>query len=271
MTHFDSFTHDSVHGYRFGHQAIGKPRMLVYVYYVDGLLIDTGQSSMRKKILEVTQELPVDQILVTHHHEDHSGNILALKQQHNCPVYAPPLCCEMMKNPAPISWAQKLTWGDRPAYHDLTPIEREIQTKHHTFQIIPIPGHASDMAALYEPERKWLFSADLFINSYISFTLHNESIKDQIESIRRILKLEFDVMFCSHNPKLDDPKKSLRKKLNFFEELYSGVERLHAKGYSPKAIFRELKLREDWVTRLLSGGDLSKMNMVRSAIRDLEG
>ena len=244
--------------------------MFVYIYYVDGLLIDTGQRNAESSILPETNKLDINQIFLTHYHEDHTGNVQAIHNQHNCPVYGSKRCSELMKDPPKISLAQKLSWGDRNAFNDIIPIEEEIKTKNFTFQILPIPGHAPDMVALYEPDKKWLFSADLYINSYISFFMDSESIAQQIASIRRVLELDFDIMFCSHNPKFKAPKASLNKKLSYLESTFEKVAQLHTQGYSDKEIFKAIGLKENRLAKIMSGGHLSKLNMVRAIIRDIK-
>lgn len=265
-----SFEYEEVLGLKFGYSPFGRPKMCSHIYFVDGLLIDTGHRKMRKKILSDTQKLSVEQMFITHFHEDHTGNIKPLREMHSCVVYAPQLCCQIMKNPPKLSLAQKLTWGDREPCYDLKPIHEVIETNKFHFRLIPIPGHSPDMVALYEPERKWLFSADLFIHSSIGYVLNDESIMDQIESTRTVLKLDFDVMFCSHRPQLSNAKHKLKSKLNFLESFFHDVSMLYDKGYSPKEIFNRLRLKENWYVKLLSGGKLSKMNMVKSVIRDLK-
>ena len=124
------------------------------------------------------------------------------------------------------------------------------------------------MVALYEPEKKWLFSADLYINSRISYFLKNESIRQQIQSIRKVLELDFDVMFCGHNPQLTKAKVKLGEKLNYLEGFVSKVSRFHGQGNSAKEILRCMNQKELTFLKVLSGGELSKINMVRSVIRD---
>lgn len=260
-----------VTGIRMGNGLVGKPWLYVYVYFVDGLLIDSGQPNARKQLLAETKNLPLDQVFITHHHEDHNGNIDALRDQHSCPVYAPSLCCEMMKAPPSTSLIQKLTWGVRGPSLSLTPCDNEILTKNHRFRIIPIPGHAADMVALYEPNEGWLFSADLYINSYIGYYLKGESIAEQIKSIKKVLKLDFDALFCSHNPKPENGKKYLSEKLEFLESFYSGVAALHKNGLSGKEIMKVLELKENRLLNLLSMGKLSKLNMVNSVIDAEQG
>lgn len=266
----ESFRHEEVVGLKFGYQPIGEPKLFSHIYFVDGLLIDTGQSNARSTITSEVEKLAVDQIFITHHHEDHTGNIAAIKELHGCDGYASERCCQIMEDPPKLSFAQKITWGDRASHSDLIPKYETIKTNKFSFDIIPIPGHAPDMVALYEPNRQWLFSADLYINSYIDYMLTDESIADQIASTRKMLQLDFKEMFCSHKPQLKNGKQQLAKKLNFLESFYNDVSVLYQQGYSANEIFKNLKLKENWVVRILSGGKLSKLNMVKSVISDLE-
>lgn len=244
--------------------------MLVYTYFIDGLLIDTGLRWMQKEILEKLTKFPIEQIYVTHHHEDHTGNLDLLQKQITCPSYASTKCVEMMKSPPSISFAQHISWGDRPANFDLIPKDDFIETPNCHFQIIPIPGHAADMVALYEANQGWLFSADLWVYDYIRYFMRPESMAEQIMSLRRILALDFDVLLCSHNPQFKNVKQRIQNKLDFFEDFYGEVARLYHAGHSIPSIFDNMKLRRSWYIRMLSGGALSAKNMIRSVIRDEE-
>ena len=271
MSLINTLTYEEVLGLQFQSGIKGVATMEVYVYYIDGLLIDTGQPKARRSVLYETAKLNIEQVLITHHHEDHSGNIPFIKRQHDCPIYASAQCVELMKDPPKISPAQRFTWGNRPAYTDLIPLqEKEIKTPNHSFQIMAVPGHASDMIALYEPERKWLFSADLFINSYISYFIYNESITDQIATLRKVLALDIRAMFCAHNPKLETPRASLQKKLDYLEGAFEEVRVLYEKGLDEHSIIKSLDWKETWLVRLTSLGQLSRKNMIRGILRDLK-
>ena len=270
MKIYKSFKHENISIYKFGYAPFGRPNLFAHIYFIDGLLIDTGQSRVRKEILFEIKKLPVRQIYITHHHEDHSGNLIELKKHFNCPAYSSALCKKLMHQPPPISFAQNIFWGERPGSNILETKENKIETDHYEFKIIPVPGHAVDMVALFEPNKKWLFSADLYVNSYIGYFMREESIAEQINSIKKILELDFDILLCSHNPQLKNGKEKLKKKLIFFEEFYSQVAELYHAGNSAKQIMRKLKLLEYWPVRLLSGGALSRLNMVKAVIRDEE-
>lgn len=174
-----------------------------------------------------------------------------------------------MKNPPALSPVQKITWGSRDAFHHILTVSETITTNKYNFHLIPIPGHARDMLALYEPDQKWLFSADLFINTYIGYFLEGESITQQIDSTQKVLELDFKELFCSHNPRLQDGREKLTKKLRFLETFYEDVSREYKRGLSAKEIFKALDLQENWAVRLVSGDKLSKLNMVKSVIANL--
>ncbi|NRA48754.1 MAG: MBL fold metallo-hydrolase [Phaeodactylibacter sp.] len=173
----------------------------------------------------------------------------------------------MMKKPPRLSFGQKVTWGNRPPYHSLKAKDGLITTPKYQFKLIPIPGHALDMVALYEPDRKWLFSADLYINAYIGYFLADEHIYQQVASIKKMLTLDFEVLLCSHNPQFENGKRKLKDKLVFLEDFIDRASGLYRKGYSVKEIFQMMELKENKVVNFISGGHLSKLNMVKSVVR----
>lgn len=262
------FQHPPIQGFQFGSAFYGKPKMYVYTYFVDGLLIDTGHSNARKMIMSHLTKLPVEQIFITHHHEDHNGNLVALQNHFKVPTYSSSLCAEIMKKPPTISFSQWLTWGKTSKNKNIIPLEAEIKTANYTFQLIPIPGHAKDMVALYEANEGWLFSADLYVYDYIKFFLREESIAEQITSIKRVLALDFNLLFCSHNPKIKNGKMHLKRKLEFLENFYQTVVNWHTQGYPPEQIMDKMNLKKQYWMRFISGGALSTLNMVKSVIRD---
>lgn len=270
MQSVDSFNHQGVKGFRFGYHPILQPKLFVNVYFIDGLLIDTGQIHMQQAVLNCVKPLNVQQIYLTHHHEDHTGNAPTLKEYFSVKVFASPQCQQLMLAPPGISFIQKVIWGDRPAFDGIAVKTDFIETPHFKFQIIPVLGHAPDMTVLYEPNQGWLFSADLYVKSHISYFLYSESIAAQIKSIKQILQLDFGPMFCSHNPKLKNGRQALQKKLQFLEDFFGQVSDLHDKGYSIKEIFKKMGLIENYQLNFLSGGQLSQWNMVKSVIRDID-
>ncbi|WP_090396031.1 MBL fold metallo-hydrolase [Natribacillus halophilus] len=49
------------------------PLMSFYLYYIDGVLVDTGPSRRRRSLIPFFRAWDIDRVAITHYHEDHSG------------------------------------------------------------------------------------------------------------------------------------------------------------------------------------------------------
>ncbi len=78
MSIFKKHSFEDVAYFESGYSIYGRPMVSVFCYLLDGLLIDTGQRKMQKSILESLRDERVDRIILTHHHEDHTGNAKAI-------------------------------------------------------------------------------------------------------------------------------------------------------------------------------------------------
>jgi glyoxylase-like metal-dependent hydrolase (beta-lactamase superfamily II) len=83
--------------FRFGYSPIGKPQLSVYCYLIDNVLIDTAQTNCQEKVLKAFENKIIDKILITHWHEDHSGNTAKLAKFHNAQVYSHPFTQEKLR------------------------------------------------------------------------------------------------------------------------------------------------------------------------------
>ena len=100
--------------------------------------------------------------------------------------------------------------------------------------------------------------------------MRDEIIGDQILSIRKLLKLDFDKMFCNHQPVMTNAKERLQNKLNFLEDFYGTVAEQYHKGLNVKQIMKALDYKDNRFMSLISWGEMSKSNMVRSVIKTVE-
>lgn len=266
----EEFRFEEVRGLKTGYHPFLRPDLFVHIYFVDGLLIDTGQRRMSREICDYVKTLPVEQIFITHYHEDHTGNLDPLMNQTGVIPIASAECARIMQNPPGISLPQKMIWGDRPAF-DLERYEKPVlETSNHVFELIHIPGHAPDMVGLLDKSRGWFFSADLYVNSFIGYFLKGERVLQQIHSIQKALTCDFDVMFCAHNPQLSGGREKLAKKLSYLENFYGEVKRWYDQGYGSDQILKNMNRKEYRMISFLSGGALSAMNMVQAAIEDIQ-
>ena len=261
---------EKVEAIQLGYGPIGPPLMTVFMYIVDGLVIDTGQRNMQKEVVELLKQKKLTRILLTHHHEDHSGNAAALGVGHHIPVNAPPLAVEKMRAGFKILPYQRYVWGKAETL-SVTPFASTIETDCFKFKPVHTPGHSKDHTVYLEEEKGWLFSGDLYLADRIKYFRSDENLKDQITSLKKVVEFDFEVLFCAHNPCLKDGKSRLKNKLQFLEEFYGQVERLRHNGLSEKEIVKKLDPKKDRLVRLITMGNISFANMVRSALHGSRG
>ena len=254
-----------VEAIRLGFGPIGPPLMSVFLYIVEGLLIDTGQRNMQKVVVELLEKRKPQQILLTHHHEDHAGNAFVLSNIHKISVTAHPITVENVRCGYRILPYQRYVWGKADPVN-ATPFIETIETDSFKFKPIHTPGHSKDHTVYLEETSGWLFSGDLYLGDYIKYFRSDERLADQITSLKKVLQFDFEILFCAHNPRLENGKLRLKNKLQFLEDLYGNIHRLIQKGLSEKAIIKRLDPKKDRWVKWITMGNVSFANMVRSVI-----
>jgi glyoxylase-like metal-dependent hydrolase (beta-lactamase superfamily II) len=254
----------AVEAIRLGYGPIGRPLMSVYFYVLDGLVIDTGQRNMQKSAIELLGEKQLDRILLTHHHEDHCGNAAAICRQHQIKAYGHPITVQKMADGFKILPYQRIIWGQSERI-SLLPLGPAVESKNFTLEPVHTPGHSKDHMVYWEKSNGWLFSGDLYLGPKIKFFRSDENIMEQIVSLKKVLRLDFDALFCAHNPCIQNGKSMLRQKLQFLEDIVGQIQKLKAAGVSRKSIFKKLDPGIDRWVRLMTMGNVSFLNMLKSA------
>ena len=270
MVRITSFGYENVQYWRLSVYRLGRNVQTVYAYWMDGILIDTGQRHNGGNIFHALEEKPLDKILLTHHHEDHSGNVAYLMKKRQVSAYIHRLGYEKLKKGLNLSpLALMLSGGVKK-------VELEVLEEQPFFsrnlQIFPIysPGHSDDHYCYHIPEKGYLFSGDLYVADKIKYFADFEDLGTQIKSLERLVKLDFDTLFCAHNPKVKQGKERLTAKLNNFRHFYGAVEKLYHKGYSTSAIMKELQIVESSFYKYVTFGNFCAENMVKSVVKDLK-
>lgn len=258
-----------VTAYELGWSPFGPPAMTVHFYVVDGICIDTAFQRMQKEAHACTAGHRLHTIVLTHHHEDHSGNAASLKKALDIPVLGHAETIHKMRQPFKIFPYQHYAWGAALPL-EMGSLPESVPSDQ--IELIPVhaPGHSKDHTVFWEKNNGWLFSGDLFIAERIKYFRSDEKMKDEIDSLKKISALDFDSLFCAHNPQLKNGKAALQKKLQYFEDFYGRVQGLHGKGMDVNAIIREMGLKENYFMKAFCMGNLSMKNMVRSACASLQ-
>jgi len=209
-----------------------------FVYEIDHLLIDTGPNNKFSELLPFFQELNPQQIVLTHIHEDHSGNAYWWEKR-GVPIYLHHSTINLAAKEGKYPLYRRIFWGKRPKFTAL-PIAKTIKTKNFHFQVLETPGHSNDSISLYEENTGWLFTGDLYVSSRPKLFYKEESVPLMINTLTKLTKLSINTLYCAHSGKVEKGSERLKDKLEFLLELQDKVISLHQKGWSKKEIIKEL-------------------------------
>lgn len=237
-------------------------------YYVDGLLIDTGCAHTAINLRKHLQEKELIIIINTHSHEDHIGaNGVLKKERKGINLLAHPLALPVLAKPRETQRLQlyrQVFWGwPKPSQAQAVQDGEWITTPRYRFQVIYTPGHSPDHLCIYEPDKGWLFTGDLFVGGRDRGVVVGCDIWQMIASLKKVSKLPLTRMFPGSARTRDNPHDDLSARINYLDETGERVLVLHKKGRSVNAIAREVfggPMLIEFITR----GHFSRRNLVLS-------
>lgn len=234
----------------------------VFVYNVDGLLIDTGPSSRGEYFRPWFASQEIAQAALTHNHEDHSGNAEWIQQNLNSPVYLHPDAFTYAHEEGAYPQYRMEMWGPRPAFKP-EPMPERLTTGKYTFEVLDTPGHTIYHNCFYEPEQGWLFTGDLYLGTKLFVCFFEENIRQTIDTLERLVKLDFDTIFCAHAGVIENGKIRLGRKIENLKDLQEQVQTLRNKGMNDKEIDDKLNGFKLSITEI-SCGEWSSYNIIRT-------
>lgn len=158
-------------------------------------VIDPGPANEThiERILEVTGGV-IDQVLVTHTHQDHSPAVAALKKRTGCRVFGWPA-------PEGASQDQTFRADDEPEHGDLIVTEAGILRVLHT------PGHASNHLCYLLTDQALLFSGDhIMQGSTVVINPPDGDMKAYIESLYDLLAESIHYIAPAHGFVMGQPE-----------------------------------------------------------------
>lgn len=214
----------------------------------------------------------LDAILLTHHHIDHVGLVYRIKEQFDLPVYVHPQAVPKLKRDPKYLYMfyqlfkdlyVKLDTSDfgqteidklykKQMKVDVSAIDwnfQEIQEDTvFDFEVIHIPGHASDQIAFYLADEKVLFGGDLLIEHQAVSAFIEPSfqggrgnvLKQQKQSLEKIIKLNPKLLLSGHGAPIKDAASLAQKRINGIENKSESFLKLVENGVSTvSAIVKE--------------------------------
>lgn len=260
--------HDGVQLARGTLSFFGSP-LKACLYVVDGLMIDTGPRHLGPKTIPFLQDIPIQQVALTHLHEDHVGLSSWLSKSKGAEVLIHREAVTVAAKGSPLAWHRRLSWGNYTPFA-AKPLPDRIEREHHTFEVIPTPGHTDDHVVLYERQKGWLFTGDLFVNTRPVQWDPAESAELYFESLERVMALDFDTVFCGHAGIIREKgKEAMNKKLQYLLELRDKVLDLFNRGYSLRQIDRTLFPHKP-VSTYITSGKWSSYHLIASLLKSAQ-
>lgn len=233
----------------------------VSAFVLDGILVDTGCPRAWPLLARYLDRHPIGGAVVTHWHEDHSGNLARLASR-GVPLAIAPGTRERL----PLTWKlppyRRLVWGEAP------PLEAEPTPAEHPFELVPTPGHTADHLAVWDPARRIAFLGDLFLGVRACTMHRGEDPYALLNSLERVIALEPREAFCCHRGRLRNPITALSARAAWLDRAIREVERLVDAEWTDGMIARQV-LGSDRLMSLLTGGELSRRHFVEGVRRVL--
>ncbi len=262
----------------------------------NGVAIDPGSTHMRRALARQLRNLPpgsVRAVAVTHHHEEHSGNLNWLGKRLSVPLYVGESTARILQPPPLLPRIRRWMIGQPPPLEQPHMIlENQIPSGSGALEVIAAPGHCDDHIVLYDRSAKLLIAGDTFMGVYFSAPNPDVDSLRWIETLRRLLELDIEILVEGHGfihtlradvPDIPglvirrNPRDALVEKLRFFEWLREQIESGLREGLPLRAVEVTCfpwgrpsaweQFASDELARILSAGHWSRTELVRSFIR----
>lgn len=234
--------HGPVIAIRLARGFLGRPLYWTTVYWVDGLLIDSGPAVGARDLLRVLEQVEVRQIAITHGHEDHIGGLAALRRRYpDAPVYASRRTADLIRDPAALGmqFYRRMVWGAPAPLEGVTALDAvddRITTRNYRLRAVETPGHSPDHVAYFEPRLRWLFAGDAFIGGRDRTWAPEFDLFAVLGSLQMLVSLEPARLFPGSGNVRRNPVPDLLDKINYLTELAAAVGKLDAAGVSSAEI-----------------------------------
>jgi glyoxylase-like metal-dependent hydrolase (beta-lactamase superfamily II) len=249
--------HDDVTVLQFSWRRSRAVGYSVQAYFVRSVLIDSGFPAAQASFASWLRENSVRGALITHHHEDHAGNLRALAE-HGIPVGADPRTVDYAARRQRIPFYRRFTWqSPRPTVGAVHEFHDD------TLRLIATPGHSADHHAVWDDLTGTLFAADLYLGTKVRLAHASEDPRALLTSLRAMIARAPARVFCSHRGLLPRGVAQLASKADWLEQTIQDIDTRIAAGWTDVAIRRDV-LGARPMTHWFSQGEYSPDNMVRA-------
>jgi len=259
-------TYEDLTIYKMG-RSIGKyVPYFVHSFLLADTLIDTGTGFAGVEFLSALKDKPIHQIINTHYHEDHTGNNHIIQQKHAARIFSHRDSIPFIEKPRSVSLRlyQKWIWG-YPEGSKATAIKDSVVIGPYQFQVIHVHGHSAGHICLYEPQKKWLFTGDMFCGVKNIYLRRDEDFNLMLKSLENLSTLKIDTLFCSLKGVITNGGEALSEKIKYMKNLRDKILNMHQAGMTEGQIRNKLLGREDMMF-YITGGHFSKQFLIKNIL-----
>ncbi len=261
--------HGPVTAIRMARTFLGRPVYWTAAYWVDGLLIDSGPPCTAGQLVRFLKGRGVDQVAVTHAHEDHVGGLAHLQRAFpDAQIYAPRGAHQSIANPSLLrmEYFRRAMWG-RPepvrGLRSLDDVDDRISTPSYTFRVIETPGHSPAHVSYFEPAQRWLFCGDAFIGGEDRAWPKSYDLFGVVSSLRALASLRPERMFPGSGRVRRTPLPDIHAKIGYYTRLAEQVAERQSSGAGMGDIVTALLGGESRM-HFWTGGHFSAANLIRA-------
>jgi len=201
----------------------GQPTNVYIVGPSPATLIDAGSDDGGASVLAALERHGIDaveQIILTHAHQDHAGSATALRAATGAPISL---------HPRDLAASGRHNIDLQP--DRLLAAGEVVEAGDYRFQVIETPGHAQGHVSLYEPSLKALFAGDLLSgNGTIAIVPPRGSMGEYMASLRRVSQFEIDMIYPGHGPAIPNGNERIaqyiahreRREQDIYETIQAG-------------------------------------------------
>ncbi len=246
----------------------GRGHYWTTCYLLDDLLVDTGCAHAAPELVAALVDTPVRTIVTTHSHEDHIGANGQLQGgSDGLRILAHPMAVPVLADPRsrqPLHPYRRLMWGwPLPSQARELADGEVVRAGPYRLQVLYTPGHSPDHICLWEAERGFLFTGDLYVGGADRALRAGYDVWQIIASLKRLAVLPAKVLFPGAAKVRDNPAEVLASKIEHLERLGEKVLALDRKGKSVARIASAL-CGPPMFIELLTLGHFSRRHLVRS-------
>lgn len=251
------------------------------------LIVDTGFNTeegkqiLRRGLEEIGKSFGSSDLLLTHHHADHTGLAAALSRE-GAVVYSGETDGRMINDmTGQKEWSKldglikifdleqdHVSYADHPGfkYCPKEPVEfsfvkegNKILVGQYSFEVIDIPGHTQGHIGLYESKHKIFLCGDHILDKItpnITFWGFDQDILAvYFDSLRKVREYDIDYLLTAHRSIIRDHRRRIDELLAHYKKRLEEVEKIISKG---PATVRDTAASMHWDIRCKNWEDFPK-------------